>query len=175
MSVIAYVQASDVRIAERLWRWRPGRLVRLVAILATRLGDGWAWAFAALVLACGDGRCLEVLAAASLAVLVANVVQVALKRGVRRQRPCVFQRHPSFPRVQPPDRFSFPSGHTLNAFAVTLVLALEWPHLALPLLAVAAAIGASRVVLGMHYTSDVLAGALIGASLGIAAWGALLA
>jgi len=84
---------------------------------------------------------------------------------IQRPRPCEIEPHPLF-NVRPPDRFSFPSGHTMAAFAVSTVLALHFPALAPALGVVALSIGASRVVLGLHYVSDVVAGALLGTLFG---------
>jgi undecaprenyl-diphosphatase len=72
------------------------------------------------------------------------------------------------------DRFSFPSGHALNAFAIGSVIALAFPLAAVPVLAVAASVAASRVVLGLHWLSDVLAGALVGLVIGTSVWLAFL-
>jgi undecaprenyl-diphosphatase len=66
----------------------------------------------------------------------------------------------------PPDQYSFPSGHTIAAFAITLSVGQFYPPLLLPLLLTALMIATSRVLLGMHYLSDVIAGMLLGASLG---------
>jgi undecaprenyl-diphosphatase len=68
------------------------------------------------------------------------------------------------------DRFSFPSGHALNAFAIGTVVALAFPIAAVPVLALAASVAASRVVLGLHWLSDVLAGSLAGLLIGTGAW-----
>jgi len=65
----------------------------------------------------------------------------------------------------PLDRYSFPSGHTLHAVAFTVVATAHVPALAPILWPFAALVAASRVVLGLHYPTDVLAGALIGAAL----------
>jgi undecaprenyl-diphosphatase len=74
----------------------------------------------------------------------------------------------------PGDRFSFPSGHALNSFAIGTVVALAFPFLALPVLAVAASVAASRVVLGLHWLSDVIAGAIVGALIGAGVFVAFL-
>jgi undecaprenyl-diphosphatase len=62
----------------------------------------------------------------------------------------------------PLDEFSFPSGHTLHAVAFTLIATANYPDLSLLLFPLAALIAASRLVLGLHYPSDVLAGGAIG-------------
>jgi undecaprenyl-diphosphatase len=91
----------------------------------------------------------------------------ALKRISHRQRPCQFEPH-CWAKVLPPDQFSFPSGHTMTAFAISLVVSYFYPSLEAPLYFLAISIGVSRVVLGMHFLSDVLAGALLGSALGVA-------
>ena len=96
-----------------------------------------------------------------------------LKRTLVRERPFI-----SFPVIHcgtpPLDRYSFPSGHTLHAVCFTTVLALTLPALALVVLPFTLAVAASRVVLGLHYPSDVLAGALVGGVIGVV-WVALCA
>jgi undecaprenyl-diphosphatase len=68
----------------------------------------------------------------------------------------------------PPDQFSFPSGHTMTAFSIALVVSYFYPSLEGPLLFLALSIAMSRVVLGMHFLSDVLAGVVLGVGLGCA-------
>src|SRR4030081_1681811 len=101
-----------------------------------------------------------VLARHALATLVVSHLFVQLvKRSVGRPRPsCGLG---SVALVVDPDRFSFPSGHAAAALAVALAYASLWPSLALPLLALALAVGASRIVLGVHYPGDVAAGQAI--------------
>jgi undecaprenyl-diphosphatase len=60
------------------------------------------------------------------------------------------------------DQYSFPSGHTLHAVNFTLICSAYLPELALPLAWFTAMVAVSRPVLGLHYPSDVLAGAAIG-------------
>ncbi len=84
------------------------------------------------------------------------------------RRPCAFEPH-CWAQLLPPDQFSFPSGHTITAFAVALSLSLFYPSLMIGLLFCAVSVAASRILLGMHFLSDVLAGAAIGTSLAFAA------
>jgi len=70
------------------------------------------------------------------------------------------------------DRYSFPSGHTLHAVSFTTLIVDSFPELSWLCVPFAILVAMSRVVLGLHYPSDVVAGALIGASLAV---GSLLA
>lgn len=91
-----------------------------------------------------------------------------LKRGTLRPRPYqVLQVAAGAPAL---DAFSLPSGHTLHAVAFTLVACAYYPALALVLVPFAAVTAASRVVLGLHYPSDVMAGAALGAAIAAASF-----
>jgi undecaprenyl-diphosphatase len=88
-----------------------------------------------------------------------------LKRTFVRERP--FIRHAGISLAGAPlDRYSFPSGHTLHAVAFTWQACAAFPELTFALVPLALAIAASRVVLGLHYPTDVLVGALLGVASG---------
>ena len=104
-------------------------------------------------------RGLGSLAAASA---TANLVGKGLSA---RRRPDVDV--PAARRLPQPSSPSFPSGHAANAAAFAIGVAIEKPSLAAPAIALAAAVGASRIATGEHYPSDVLAGTAIGAAAGV--------
>jgi undecaprenyl-diphosphatase len=178
VSALAYVLQSDDRLSDRIFAWRPPRWVRLWMLWASRLGDGWLWLAAALLLAAAGPEGRPALARGALSAGCANLLQVLVKKRVRRVRPCERGRPVAFDvrpvNWFPSDRFSFPSGHALNAFAIGSVIAFSFPLLAVPVIVVAASVAASRVVLGLHWLSDVLAGAAAGGLIGAAVWFTLL-
>jgi undecaprenyl-diphosphatase len=69
--------------------------------------------------------------------------------------------------MPPLDRYSFPSGHTLHAVSFTMVLCGYFPVMIWVLLPFTLLVALSRMILGLHYPSDVLAGAFIGAMLAL--------
>jgi undecaprenyl-diphosphatase len=178
-AVLAYVDLSDRRISGRVWAWRPPRWVRAWMLYASLLGDGWLWLGLGLVLLAAGDPGQRLIAAGALAAGIASALLLPLKRRFRRARPCESGLHPLY-SVRPleyfaADHFSFPSGHSMNAFAIASAVGLGLPAL-LPLLAaLAASVAASRVLLGLHYVSDVVAGSLLGVGIGTAVFLVVLA
>ena len=158
-AMLAALTASDFRVSGRFHSWKPPRWFRLWMRWASRLGDGWVWLGAALLIpVAADSR--PIFSTFVLVAAIANVAQVVLKRGVKRRRPIEYAARFAF------DEFSFPSGHSLNAFALGGVLALAFPLLAPVVLFLSASIALSRVAQGYHFLGDVIAGSLIGAVIG---------
>jgi undecaprenyl-diphosphatase len=136
-------------------------------ILMTRMGDGWLWYSLGLILFFFGGvhRFLAIGAAASAAVAGIFLFR-ALKKTSKRKRPCEVEPH-CWSSILPPDKYSFPSGHSITAFAIAISIGMFYPDLTGVLLAVAFLIASSRIILGMHFLSDVLAGSAIGTLLGL--------
>ena len=170
-AMIAYVNQSDLRLSGRLQGWSPPRWFRVWMIWATRLGDGWLWLLTGLFLTLGGSQYHAVLSAAAVAAGITNILVVLLKRRFRRHRPGDYAPNPLFGGSRGAsafafDRFSFPSGHSMNAFAIATVLSLAFPALGPVFLGVAASVAASRLILGHHFVSDVAAGSVMGALVG---------
>jgi undecaprenyl-diphosphatase len=167
--VWGFIERRDHRVMRRLNRWRAPRWIRYWMIAATRLGDGWLWySLGGLLLAVGGTQRYAAVGAAGSAALVGVGVFKILKRFSHRPRPCQFEPH-CWSKVLPPDKFSFPSGHTMTAFSIALVLSYFYRGVEFPLYFMAISIAVSRIVLGMHFLSDVLAGAILGVGLGCGA------
>ena len=163
-----YIATRDHRLMRRVHRWRPPRWFRRWMILATRGGDGWLWyGFSALVVAFGGSLRYRAVTAAWTACGAGALLFLLLKNLTGRKRPHALEPH-CWATLLPPDQFSFPSGHTITAFAFTLAVGNFYPHLLGGLLFCALSVATSRIVLGMHFLSDVVVGAIIGAGLGYA-------
>lgn len=161
------IQSNDYRLMRRVHRWRAPRWFRILMIAATRGGDGWLWYALGLILLVygGEHRYMAIAAAGSAALAGIGLFQT-LKRMSNRKRPCEIEPH-CWASILPPDKYSFPSGHSITAFGVALSVGSFYPELQGLLLMVAFLIAGSRIVLGMHFLSDVLAGSAIGVSLGV--------
>ena len=164
------IQSNDHRLMRRVHRWRAPRWFRIVMIGATRGGDGWLWYTLGLILLVygGDHRFAAIGAGSSAAVAGIFLFRT-LKHASRRKRPCEIEPH-CWAKILPPDRYSFPSGHAITAFGVAMSIGLFYPQLEGCLLVAAFLIAGSRIILGMHFLSDVLAGSAIGAILGVTAF-----
>jgi undecaprenyl-diphosphatase len=152
----------------RVNKWPAPKWIRLWAIAATRAGDGWLWYLTGLsILLLGGGDRLTAIASAGSAALVGVGFFKLLKKLSGRKRPCEIEPH-CWATLLPPDRFSFPSGHTITAFSVAIALGEFYPALLPALLFCALSIAASRILLGMHFLSDVVAAAVLGTGLALA-------
>ncbi len=145
-------------------RWSPATFLLVLA-------SAWwvKWPLFAAIAAAGDcrRRCLPRATFAALgAVAAAGIFVTIFKELFDRARPPVA----GIDAVGViPASASFPSGHSATAFAAAVAVGLFYPRLRRPLLALAAIVALSRVYLGVHYASDVVAGSLLGVLLGLAA------
>lgn len=168
--MIRLITAGDRKLMLRLNRWQAPHWIRNWMLFASRGGDGWLWSAIGLILLLfGGARRFDALGAGFVSLAAGQLAFFVLKRIIGRERPCATEPH-CWSILLPPDRFSFPSGHTITAFAIALSLGLYYPALLVGLVFCAASVGASRVILGLHYLSDVIAGLLIGTTIGAAAF-----
>jgi undecaprenyl-diphosphatase len=143
------------RRGRRRWIQRPFAVV-------SRLGDGVFWYTLIAILPLTHGilglkASLHMLATGG----VALALYKSLKIYTRRERPCDYATE-IVALVPPLDRYSFPSGHTLHAVSFSTVAIYYVPTLAWLLVPFTMLVASSRIVLGLHYPSDVLVATLIG-------------
>jgi len=137
---------------------------RLFAVVS-RLGDGVFWYTLMLALLVAQGSAaLPVVARMLAAGALALVLYKWLKSRTTRPRPCA-RTDRIRASVAPLDEYSFPSGHTLHAVSFSIVAVYYYPALLWLVGPFTLLVALSRMVLGLHYPSDVLAGALLGAAL----------
>ena len=138
--------------AQRLFRW------------VSRLGDGVFWyATMALMLVAHGHAAVRPVVHMIATGAVCTLLYKWLKSSTSRPRPFAVPGAMVRPGAEPLDAFSFPSGHTLHAVAFSIVAIAYYPMLAWALVPFTLLVAMSRLVLGLHYPSDVVAGAALGA------------
>ena len=169
-TMLEYISTRDHRLMRRVNNWRAPRWVRVWMTFATRGGDGWLWyAMALVILVFGGADRWRALLTSGAAAGAGALLFLFLKRKAGRKRPCAIAEH-CWATLLPPDQFSFPSGHTITAFSFAVSFGLFYPTMMPGLLFCAFSVGLSRIILGMHFLSDVLAGAGIGTLLAYLAY-----
>lgn len=155
--------AYDTRVLHWLLTHTGAARLARGARWISRLGDGPLYAVLGAVLLLADGgRGTLFFSHALTAFALELPLYVLLKNLIRRPRPLDTGK-PLQAFIQPSDRFSFPSGHTAAAFVMATLVLVHYPAWMLPAVLLAPAIGLSRVMLGVHYPSDIFAGAALGA------------
>ncbi len=158
--IVSSLMDWDQKIVLDLVPQRSEKLNRFMTF-ATMLGNGWLWLAIGLFALIADKPAERLFFQLALGIGLQLFLYLFIKHACSRRRPfelledvtCI---------LRPGDRYSFPSGHTSAAFVVLATVGLFYSFLFLPLLFLAVLIGFSRIYLGVHYPTDVLAGAFLG-------------
>jgi len=164
--VVEYFDDLELGLCLRINALSRSAFVRAFFSAISRLGDYPAWfIFGFVCLLRQDAVATPLFVVQTLATAAAGIlVYKALKNRLVRERPYITHGE-IVCGTAPLDRYSFPSGHTLHAVSFTVLYGSYDPMLLVVLLPFAALIAASRIVLGLHYPSDVLIGGMIGAAI----------
>jgi undecaprenyl-diphosphatase len=164
-SLLSRLDARDRALFAR-WALATGPLgSRKIWVLVTRLGGVPASITAAALLLVFDAPAEEARSLALVVLVISHLLVQLVKRTVGRPRPS--RRFGHTAALVEPDRFSFPSGHSAAAMSVAFGWTVAVPELGVFLIPMAASVGASRVVLGVHYPGDVLVGQLLALATGL--------
>lgn len=159
----ASLDGAEVSFARHLNRATRHAWVGQFFVAISRLGDGPLWYALILSLPLSLGE-LGVVPAVQMALtsLAGVLLYRFLKERAVRERPFITFGGDIRCVCAPLDRYSFPSGHTLHAVSMAIIISAHFPLWGPAVFAFAALVALSRVVLGLHYPSDVAVGAFMG-------------
>ncbi len=158
----------DTQIFYLFNTWLATPALDYLMVFITRKAN-FIWPFAVLwlfIFAIGGRTVRTSLVMVLVAVLLSDFISTLLKGLFARPRPCQTLDGIRL-LVGCGGSYSMPSGHATNIFAATVFLGLRFKKLLIPLLAVAFLVGLSRIYVGVHYPSDVVAGALLGSLIAV--------
>jgi undecaprenyl-diphosphatase len=155
-SRVARIAALDEQLLRQIASRRAGPLTCLLRALC-RLLDPPRIAMVVCVLILAGPVAHDVATHLFWALVSTGIVVAVTKRLVRRHRPAL-----EIQALEPPDKYSFPSGHAAAGFALAIAMFGAVPLLAPVFVVVAIVVAYARMYLGVHYPIDVLAGVCIG-------------
>ena len=160
--VFKRIKHWDSLIFIKIHRLSGKRFLNKLAYRISRLGDGYLYAIASvLILIFDSDTAQKMIPVAVVAFAIELIIYKIVKQIVKRIRPFeIIEGANSL--IKPPDKFSFPSGHTAAAFLMAVILSYFYPMFKIPLILFASLIGFSRIYNGVHYPVDVFAGILLG-------------
>lgn len=164
-NLFQWMDQHELQFCIALNKYTSYEVVRAFFAVISRLGNGVFWYSLMLILPLLYGsEAIETSIHMAIAGVTGVIIYKLLKNNLVRQRPCI--KHDCIHQgTAMLDYYSFPSGHTLHAFSFSIIAINAFPQLAFVLIPFTLLVAASRVVLGLHYPTDVLVGAALGTAL----------
>lgn len=166
LSIIKFMSQIDDKLFLKIFKDNRRGYFKSFMKLMSRLGDGYVWAFLYFSLYMFRIKyAILYFARAAAAVFICIFVFLYIKSFFSRMRP--YKKHDKVPIMYPPDKHSFPSGHTMVGFAISFSVGSYSFGSAILFYTIASLIAFSRVYVGLHYPLDVICGIVLGSIIGI--------
>ena len=166
LSIIKFMSQIDDKLFLKIFKDNRRGYFKSFMKLMSRLGDGYVWAFLYFSLYMFRIKyAILYFARAAAAVFICIFVFLYIKSFFSRMRP--YKKHDKVPIMYPPDKHSFPSGHTMVGFAISFSVGSYSFGSAILFYTIASLIAFSRVYVGLHYPLDVICGIVLGSVIGI--------
>ena len=170
MSLLETIDQLDIRVSNWIFQSRGHAQLVPICRLLSRTADGWLYVILGLVvLGLYPEAGLPFVTLVLVAFGIERLLYFIIKNAYKRRRPAA--RIPDFESVlSPSDQFSLPSGHTSGAFLMATLCLVSFGPAAVFLYIWSFAIACTRVILGMHFVTDVFLGAVLGTSTALLSW-----
>ena len=166
LSIIKFMSQIDDKLFLKIFKDNRRGYFKSFMKLMSRLGDGYVWAFLYFSLYMFRIKyAILYFSRAAAAVFICIFVFLYIKSFFSRMRP--YKKHDKIPIMYPPDKHSFPSGHTMVGFAISFSVGSYSFGSAILFYTIASLIAFSRVYVGLHYPLDVICGIVLGSIIGM--------
>lgn len=173
MKLLNEIHQYDIMMFNRLFNARLHLVLANVSKYVSKSDDGYFYLLLAVWVYWHENYTSSFLQAILLGFAIERPVYLVLKNGCRRNRP--ESALDDFRNViKPSDQFSFPSGHASAAFMIAVICSFYYPPILLLLLCLTSLVGFSRVALGVHFPTDIVAGMSLGISAALISIGVVL-
>lgn len=162
MNILNYIQHGDTFLLKRINTSLKCKSLDIIMPLASYLASNFSLVIFCLFTELNPDPFIHFLGVkCTISLILSTIIAQIFKKGVSRIRPFLTISNLNIKKIGI-DEYSFPSGHTTAAFTVSIMISLFYPTVTFVLMLLACVIGISRIYLGVHYPSDVFAGAILG-------------
>lgn len=162
MNILDYIQQRDASLLRAVNISLKCKILDFIMPLSTYLASSFSLVTFCLFTELNPDPFLHLLGVkCTISLILSTVLAQIFKKGVSRIRPFLLISNINTKKIGI-DQYSFPSGHTTGAFTIGVMVSLFCPSATFIFISLASLVGISRIYLGVHYPSDVLAGVILG-------------